>query len=328
MTAIRIGIMKTMMRFTFARSLSMTWVLVLLASNILFSFPAIAAEDHQGAVSALGRLQPQDGILHIGIPSTPAAVSGSLLSALYVKEGDDVEAGTLLGVTGSAPVLQARLSQAGAELELARQSAAASQSRAEEACVLADVSAREAKRREQLLAKNLASQEETEAAQGQAEAAAASCTAGRATARVSISEIEVAEAKMTVAQTELDRTSIKSPFKGRVLKIVAYPGEFVGAEGLLELGRVDNMYAIAEVYETDIRRVKIGQTATIKSAALPRDLTGKVELIRHMVRKQDVVGTDPAADKDARIIEVEILIDDPEPAKSLTNLQVQIVIDA
>jgi len=317
-----------MMRMTFARTPGVTWIVVILASNMLFSLPAIAVEDHQGAVSALGRLQPEDGILHIGIPSTPAAVSGSLLSVLYVEEGDDVEAGTLLGVTGSAPVLEARLSQAVAELELARQSAAAAQSRAEEACVLADVSAREAQRREQLLAKKLASQEETEAAQGLAEATAASCTAGRAVARVSISEIEVVKAQLAVARTQLERTSIKSPFKGRVLKIMAYPGEFVGVEGLLELGRVDKMYAVAEVYETDIRRVKIGQAATITSTALPHDLTGKVELIRHKVRKQDVVGTDPAADKDARIIEVEILLDDPEPAKSLTNLQVQIVIDA
>jgi len=291
------------------------------------SLPVLAAEEQQGAVSALGRLQPQDGILHIGIPSTPSAVSGSLLSVLYVKEGDNVEAGTLLAVTESAPVLEARVAQAVAELALARQSATASQSRAEEACVLADVSAREAQRREQLLAKKLASQEETEAALGQAEATAASCTAGRAVARVSTSEIEVAKAHLAVAETQLARTSIKSPFKGRVLKIMAYPGEFIGMDGLLELGRVDKMYAIAEVYETDIRSVKIGQKATIRSTALPHELTGKVELIRHKVRKQDVVGTDPAADKDARIIEVEILLDDPEPAQSLTNLQVQIVID-
>ena len=317
-----------MKQFAFTQIPGSALPVILLAANVLFSLPVLAVEEHHGAVSALGRLQPQDGILHIGIPSTPAAVSGSLLSVLYVKEGQDVEVGTLLGGLESAPVLQARLTQADAELELARQSAAASQSRAEEACVLADVAGREARRREQLLAKRLASQEETEAAQGQAEATAASCTAGRATARVAGSEIEVAKARVAVARTELDRTSIKSPSKGRILRIMAYPGEFVGVEGLLELGRVDNMYAVAEVYETDIRRVKIGQTATINSAALPNELTGKVELIRHKVRKQDVIGTDPAADKDARIIEVEILLDDPEPAKSLTNLQVQIVIDA
>ena len=317
-----------MKRNTFARTPDFTWLAGLLAINMLFSLPAIAAEDHQGAVSALGRLQPQHGIIHIGAPSTPEALSGSLLSELFVKEGDDVEAGALLAVTGSAHVLEVRLQLADSELVLAKQSAEAAQSRAEEACVLADVSAREAHRRAQLLAKKLASQEETESAQGRAEATAASCTAGLAAARVSETEIDVAKAHIAVARAELDRASVKSPFNGRILKVMAHPGEFIGLEGILELGRVDNMYAVAEVYETDIRRVQIGQTATIKSTALRHDLTGKVELIRHKVRKQDVVGTDPAADKDARIIEVEILLDDPGPAKSLTNLQVQIVIDA
>ena len=238
-----------------------------------------------------------------------------------------VEAGALLAVTDSAPALEARLNQANAELELAKQSAAATQSQADETCVDADVSAREAKRREQLLERKLASQEETEAAQGEAEASAAACTAGRANARVSLAEIEVAKARVVVAEAELERAFVKSPYNGRILKIKAHPGEFIGTGGLLELGRVDRMYAVAEVYETDIRRVKAGQSATISSHALPHDLTGKVELIRNMVLKQDVVGTDPAADKDARIIEVEILLDDPAPAASLTNLQVEIIID-
>jgi len=50
-------------------------------------------------------------------------------------------------------------------------------------------------------------------------------------------------------------------------------------------------------------------------------------LIRHKVQKQDVTGTDPAAAKDARIIEVEILLDESEQAASLTHLQVEIIID-
>ena len=320
--------MKMVSPFTFTRIPATAFKLIFLFSGMLMSFQALSAEDDQGAVSALGRLQPHNGIIRIGVPSMPEAVSGSLLASLYVKEGDDVEAGDLLAVTEPAVVLQARVELADAGLEFARQSAAAAQSRAEEACVVAEVSAREAQRRQQLLAKKLASQEETEAAQGLAKATAASCTAGLATAHVSGSEIEVARARLAVAGAELARASVKSPYKGRVLKILAYPGELIGAYGLLELGRVDKMYAIAEVYETDIRRVKVGQTATIRATALPGDLTGKVELIRPKVHKHDVIGTDPAADKDARIIEVEILLDDPEPVKSLTNLQVQIVIDS
>ena len=289
---------------------------------------AQAQDTRQGAVSALGRLQPQDGVIRVGAPSTSASLSGSILWALHVGEGDYVKEGDLVAVTRAAAVLTARVKQAEAEKQTAARAAEASQSEANAACVLAEVAKREADRRVRLLAQKLASEEETEMAQGQAQATAASCIAANATARVSESEIETAVSRVAVAQAELERAYIKAPFNGRVLDVLVYPGEFIGAEGLLELGQVDKMYAIAEIYETDIARVKVGQTATISSDALPKPLGGRVELIRHKVQKQDVTGTDPAASKDARIIEVEILLDDPEAAASLTYLQVEIIIDA
>lgn len=296
--------------------------------SLSLAAPVFAQNDQHGDVSALGRLQPKGGIILIGVASTPEAVSGSLLSVLHVGEGDYVEAGSLLAVTESAAALAAKMNQTQAEYQVALRAAEASRSQADEACVLADVAKREADRRVRLLDQKLASEEETELALGQAEATAASCTAAHALARVSEAEIDVAKARVAVAQIELERAYIKSPVAGHILDILAKPGEFVGVEGLLELGQTDKMYAVAEVYETDIVRVKVGQTATINSSALPRELSGKVELIRHKVQKQDVTGTDPAARKDARIIEVEILLDDPEPAAQLTHLQVEIIIDA
>ena len=288
----------------------------------------LAQTSQQTSVSALGRLAPQGGIICIGAPSTPEALSGSLLSSLHVKEGDYIEAGALLATTDSVPVLLAKRDQAKFRHLAAKLAASAATNEAEEACVLADVANREAERRVRLLEQKLASEEETETAQGKAEATRASCKSAHARARFSESEIQVAESNIGVANAELERAYIKSPFSGRVLDILFHPGEFVGAEGLLELARVDKMYAIAEVYETDISRVKIGQTASISSAALPQVLKGKVETIRSKVQKQDVTGTDPAASKDARIIEVEILLDNPEVAASLTHLQVEIIIDA
>ncbi len=285
-----------------------------------------AQNNHQ--VSALGRLQPEGGVIRIGAPSTPESISGSVLDKLLVKEGDYVEAGTLLAVTASAAVLIARVKQAQAAQQTAIRASEAARSQADESCVRADVARREADRRVRLLAQKLASEEETESALGQSEATAASCTAGKANALYAESQVDVAAAELEVARAELERAYIKAPFNGRILDVLRHPGEFIGLEGLLELGRVDRMYAVAEVYETDIKTVRLGQRATVTSDALPAPLSGKVELIRHKVRKQDVIGTDPAADKDARIIEVEILLDDPEAAASLTHLQVQIIIDA
>jgi len=320
--------MKTIKSLTLLRSCGFVFVAGCAITLFSLAVPAFAQDDQHGAVSALGRLHPQGGVTRVGVPSTPEAISGSILAVLYVKEGDLVKAGQLLAVTDSSTVLSARLKQAQAERQTAIRAAEASQSQANEACVLADVAGREAERRVRLLEQKLASEEETEMAQGQAQATAASCTAANARARVSQSEIDVASARVEVVQAELERAYIKAPISGRILDVFLNPGEFIGAEGLLEIGKVDKMYAMAEVYETDIRRVKIGQTATVTSDALPSALGGKVEFIRHKVEKQDVTGTDPAADKDARIIEVEILLDDPEAAASLTHLQVEIIIDA
>ena len=296
---------------------------------LLLSMPALvmAQDSGQQAVSALGRLEPDGGIIRIAAPSTPQAVSGSILAELHVSEGDYVNKGDLLATTGSMPVMQVALRQAEAEQDLADSAAVAAQSRTEEACVLANVATREAERRADLLARELASQEETEQAQGEAEAKAASCKAARANSNVAKAAIEVARTRVAYREAELQRAFITAPFKGRILDVLTQPGEFIGSNGILELGRVDRMYAIAEVYETDIGRVKIGQKAHITSDALPEALTGVVEYIHLKVAKQDEIGTDPAARKDARIVEVEILLDKPEQAASLSNLQVDIVIN-
>jgi HlyD family secretion protein len=199
-------------------------------------------------------------------------------------------------------------------------------SRAEESCVQARVAARESERRSALLQKGMAGEEEAEMAAGQAEAQAASCLAAQTEILVAEGAVAVAAARVKRHELELERSLVRAPAAGRILKILAVPGELAGAEGVLVMARVDRMYAITEVYETDIGRVRIGQRATVKSDALPRELMGTVEKIRLMVARQDEIGTDPAARKDARIVEVEILLDDPALVANLTYLQVDVLI--
>ncbi|MGI9291114.1 MAG: ABC exporter membrane fusion protein, partial [Gammaproteobacteria bacterium] len=82
----------------------------------------------------------------------------------------------------------------------------------------------------------------------------------------------------------------------------------------------------AEVYETDIDRVAVGQTAVINSDALTNELTGKVERIGLKIGKKDVFDTDPVAKADARVIETYILLDESKTVTGLTNLQVEVTI--
>jgi HlyD family secretion protein len=285
--------------------------------------PAPAASH---GVAALGRIEPAGGVLRIGAPSIPDAISGGVLVALHVDRGDDVKAGQLLAELDTAAVGRARVTESAAAVETARRSATAATSIAEEACVRAGVAARQAQRMTDLLGRGLASREESELAQGEADAGAASCAARRSEARVAEARVAAAEATHARHRAELERSYVRAPVDGRVLDLHARPGEVVGAGGVLELGQVREMYAIAEVYETEIRLVRTGQRARVTSAALGGPLTGTVTRIRPKVQKLDEIGTDPAARKDARIVEVEVRLDDPKAAANLTYLQVEVEI--
>ena len=292
----------------------------------LFALTPGLAQERQ-AVSALGRLEPEHGIVKVSASSTPEAILGAILVELYVNEGDDVETGQLLAVTDTAAVMEALTRESEASLDFAGKEVDTALSRATEACVRADVAAREAERRSRLHAHGVAGEEEAESARGEAEARKAACASATTAVRSAETAVAVARARVARVQAETQRSYIKAPFDGRVLDITVRPGELIGERGILELGRVQNMFAIAEVYETDIRYVKPGQRATISSPALEQDLAGTVQTIRQKVEKQDEIGTDPAARKDARIVEVAILLDDSTAVTGLTNLQVDVVIE-
>jgi HlyD family secretion protein len=277
------------------------------------------------AVSALGRLEPRHGIIRVSAPSVPDAVSGAVLAKLLVDVGDDVAVGDLLAVTDTEAVLLARAEEIKSELALAQREAEAAQSLADAACVRASVALREADRLTSLRAQDLASEEAADQARGAADAGAADCAAAKSAANVAESAIRVVEAGLRRNEVEFERSRIRAPITGKVLAINTRPGELIDVDGILELGDVQHMYAIAEVYETDVRWLRQDQPATITSAALKAPLTGHIERIRPKVHKQDEIGTDPAARKDARIVEVEILLDNSEAAADLTNLQVDVV---
>ncbi len=139
--------------------------------------------------------------------------------------------------------------------------------------------------------------------------------------------VAVATANLQRAQVELDTSIVRSPISGEVLKIHTDPGEVVGNDGIMELGNTGVMYAVAEVYETDISRIKTGQKATVTSAAFDGTVMGVVDRVGKQIRKNDVLNTDPAADTDTRVVEVRIRLNDSQKVKGLTNLQVTVSIE-
>jgi HlyD family secretion protein len=138
--------------------------------------------------------------------------------------------------------------------------------------------------------------------------------------------VDVAAAEVRRARAALALDTVIAPAAGQIVAIYARRGERVGLEGIAELAENDVMYAVAEVYETDIGRVRIGQPATADSAVFTTALTGTVERIGMKIGKLDVLDTDPVARTDARVVEVRIKLDSTERAARLSNLQVEITI--
>jgi len=151
---------------------------------------------------------------------------------------------------------------------------------------------------------------------------------------VQIAEARVRQAIASAKQAEknLDQAYIRTPQSGRILKIHARPGELISSEvGLAEVGQTQRMYAVAEIYQSDIHQVRVGQSVKLTSESLPNtELYGTVESIGLQVQRQEVINSDPSDNIDSRIIEVKVQLDalSSQKVANLTNLQVQTVIES
>ncbi|WP_272819470.1 efflux RND transporter periplasmic adaptor subunit [Scytonema hofmannii] len=89
-------------------------------------------------------------------------------------------------------------------------------------------------------------------------------------------EVDSAIAALKKAKADLALAYVRSPIAGQILKIYAQPGEIVGEKGIAAIGQTNQMFVAAEVYETDINRVRSGQRATVTSSAFADELKGTV----------------------------------------------------
>jgi HlyD family secretion protein len=146
-------------------------------------------------------------------------------------------------------------------------------------------------------------------------------------------EAEVSRAVATArqAQADLELAYVRAPIAGEIFKIHTKPGEAPGNKGIVEIAQNDNMMAIAEIYESDISKIKVGQTAEITSetGSFKGILKGTVTQVGLQVAKKDVLNTDPAADADSRVVEVKLAIEptDTVNIRGLTNSKIQIKIN-
>ena len=141
-------------------------------------------------------------------------------------------------------------------------------------------------------------------------------------------EVDRVIAARKQAQASFDQASVRSPVEGEILYIHTRSGEVVSTDGIVEIGQTRQMQAIAEVYQSDVSKVRPGQRVRVTSDSIAGELTGTVERVGSQVRRQTIVNTDPSTNIDARVVEVHATLDDASSQKAakFTNLQIQVVI--
>ncbi|AFZ59838.1 biotin/lipoyl-binding protein [Anabaena cylindrica FACHB-243] len=151
-------------------------------------------------------------------------------------------------------------------------------------------------------------------------------------------DIQIAQAQVSnaiafvkKAQAELQLSYVKAPTQGEILKVYTKSGEVMNANGIAEIGQTDQMFVVAEIAEDSIGKIRVGQIATITSdnGAFEKELKGTITQIGRKIGKKDVLNTDPAADIDARVVEVKIALSpaDSQRVSGLTNAKVIVEIN-
>jgi HlyD family secretion protein len=144
--------------------------------------------------------------------------------------------------------------------------------------------------------------------------------------RLSKAQYEFASAEADHAKAEIEQAFIRAPTDGEIVRIDTWPGEHVGADGIMEVAQVDPLYVLAEVDESDAGRVHVGQHAVISGTAFVGNLTGVVEQVGVKIGRNNLFSTDPASSSDSRVVQVWIRLDDSVPARHLLDARVSVVL--
>jgi HlyD family secretion protein len=305
-------------------------------SNGREALPPASAATRSAAV-ALARLLPAAGLISVGVRP------GMRVVELKVKEDDQVAAGTVLAILEGhdSARLQLELAEAqkrraehgrGARLAAARKAAETTKRRLDEGRALYGQFGAALKGKDrydaemalyQVEMQAINTQLELDLARGAAPTGAGGEPADPKQPTAGNPEDEILKAQVQIAAAAVRETEVQAPGPGRVLRVLAHAGE-LSSGALLVMGDVSSMVAKAEVYQSDVPRIRPGDPAEVD--ILGTRVAGKVARIGSIVGKNQLTSIDPRAMRDLRVVEVTIDLDQAAPANRFVDMEVEAVI--
>jgi HlyD family secretion protein len=295
---------------------------------------AAAKPPRENTICAAGKVEPVSEEIKIG------SQTAGVLKEVDVEEGQRVARGAVIAVVENGDYA-ARVAQAGATVALRQAeldrlvNGARDQERREAAAaveeakaVLANAKA-EVDRRRSLFASGDISRSDwervdreyqvAEARVSQAsqhyafvDAPARSDEQSRAAAAV-----ELAKAQLAESQALLEKTFVRAPFAGTVLKRYHKAGEMVSDKGdtpIVSFGDSSRLRVRVDVDETDVAKMRVGDRAWFTAAAFGTErFWGRVARIGSELGPKNVDTGQPAEKVDVKILETLVDLDGHPP---------------
>jgi HlyD family secretion protein len=255
----------------------------------------VRTEDITSKVRAPGKIEPKTQV------KISADIMGKV-THLAVKEGDRVKKGQLL--------LQIDAVQRGADKVQAQTGLASSKSRQRDADAKLKVVEANFQRQKALYDQKLLSQAEWDQATSTHDAAREAATAAR-------EEVARSEAALTAATDQLSKTRIVAPIDGVVSALYIEEGEIVimgtmnnAGTQILTVSDLSRMVVKANVDETDVVDIRLGQKAKISVDAVPdTSFDGTVTEIGNTAKRNETGAVEGQTN-----FEVEVTFDNNVPA--------------
>ncbi len=227
-------------------------------------------------VSANGKIQPE-----VDVKITPY-ISGEVV-ALYVKEGDEVQAGKLLAKI-DPEIYISTYERTEAALNTQKANLANAKARVVQAEAQFLNARLSYERNKKLFEQDVISNADMDAATSQFEVAKADVTAAKENMRAAEFSVGSAQASLKEAKENLERTNIYAPNNGKVSKLNVEKGErvtgasqFSAGTEIMRIANLQSMEVNVEVNENDIVRVEMFDTCIIEvDAYLEKKFKGVV----------------------------------------------------
>ncbi len=329
--------------------LALTTVPPLLAGGQVVPPAELPVPIPRTVIAALGRVEPVSEEIRIA-----AAISGRL-AEVALDEGDPVERGQIVATLENADH-RARVQAGEASVAVARAAldmvinGARPAERAEAAAAVDEAQARldraerEFARQRALAEKKLGSNQDLDNTLSDLDLARAGLArAGQHLAVVDAparadehakaqAQLALAQAQLEEAQAVYEKSIVRSPIDGTVLRRFRHAGEQVTEMGdtpILAVGDLSRLRVRAEVDEADIALVHLGQSAYVQADAYgERRIPGRVSRVGRLMGRKNVFSDDPGERKDSRVLDVLIDLGPGTGLPAGLRVDAYLVIDA